>query len=83
MRRRPPYWKPPRDRCEACGSSLYQRPRYRVKIYHANPLFQAAPLKTMVVCETCLEGLKQRIKGSKSLARLLKLKYRRIPTLGS
>ncbi len=81
-RRKPPYWKPPRDTCQLCGASLYRRPRYRVKLYIKAPrgtTLASTPYKTLMVCEACLA----RLRRDPQLARLFRARYKRLPTLGA
>ena len=79
---RPPYWKPPRDTCDLCGTSLYQAPRYRVRLYLRAPKtspIAEKPYKTLVVCQACLD----RLRRDHSIRRLFRARYKRLPTLGA
>ena len=82
MKTRPPYWKPPHDKCDLCGANLYQKPRYRAKLYLKTPRghpLAAVPYKTMIVCQACLA----RLQASPELRGRFRLRHRRLPTLGA
>lgn len=75
---RPPYYKPPRDTCSICHKSLYGEDRYRVRLYLRAEPYKDLEYKTLVVCSTCLA----RLRANPTLTRLLKIRYRKMPTLG-
>jgi len=75
--RRPPYWKPPCNICDACGTSLYQQPRWRVHIYIKRGPLAGARLKTLHLCQNCLKKL------LKQYGKRYKIRYRKMPTLGA
>jgi ribosomal protein L34E len=75
---RPRYYKPPRDRCELCGRSLYGTERYRVRLYLKTAPLTRAPFKELVVCGKCLEV----ILGDQALREHFKIRYRKMRTLG-
>jgi len=72
---RPPYFKPPRDRCEVCGASLYRAARYKVRLY-IKPY--GVLFKEIVVCGECLPAVRQECRAWK---RRLKVRYRRMRPL--
>ena len=71
------YKRPPVTRCSICGRSLVCKTRYRVKLVLKNGPLAGTCLKTLHVCEECLEALK----ADKKLKAVFKLKYRRMPVL--
>jgi len=74
---RPRYYKPPRDRCELCGRSLYGVERYRVRLYLKTAPLKRSPFKELVVCRNCLEA----ILADQALRVRFKIRYRRMRVL--
>ena len=76
-RKRPPYLKPPKDRCDVCGSSLYGAERYKARLYLKAEPYRSIEYKALIVCTWCLV----RLRSDKRLRKLFKIKYRRMPAL--
>ena len=70
---------PPANRCDLCGRDLYLAERYHVKLVLRRGALKGQVLKTLHLCRNCLENLKR----DKKLARKLKIKYYKMPTLGA
>ncbi len=68
------YYKPPRDHCEVCGKLLYDRKRYRVRLYLRD---SGVLFKDMVVCQECL----LKVKRDKGIRKRFKVRYRRMRDL--
>ena len=69
--------RPPVTRCSICGRSLVCKTRYRVKLVLKDGPLAGACLKTLHVCEECLEALK----ADKKLRAVFRLRYRKMSTL--
>ena len=76
LKRKPPYWKPPKDECDICGSTLYRRTRYKVWVYYKLKGIYV-PVTTLYVCSKCLEKLLYSAKGTN-----YKIKYDKARPLG-
>ena len=73
-----PYYKPPKDTCEACGTTLYGKARYKIKLYLKSKTYKNVVFKELVVCSKCL----REILANETLKEQFKIKYRKMRMLG-
>ena len=74
-RSKPAYLKPPKDKCEVCGTSLLGLFRFRVYLYF--PSHPRVPYKHYVVCAGCA----RKILNEERVNRVFKTRYRSMKVL--
>lgn len=71
------FLKPAKDRCCVCGADLYDRDRYRVRLYLRTEPFNNVVFKELVVCSDCLAKLLR----DNDLKKRFRIRYRKMRRL--
>lgn len=79
-KKKPAYWKFPKDQCDICRASLLNAPRYRVSIY-IKICDKWVKFAQLVVCDNCFKQYVLAAKNNEKARGKVRVKYKKLHTL--